>query len=170
MKPDLVQRWGVLLSRTVSHQGSRIDTRGFTTRKVDWIKAYTHSCALELNKGRGKEDNKKQLRRFFSSSFFCGSKSYGNEMERLGLWRTEANHSSNSSICRSSFLHSLLVFSCSPQRSAALHTRLNKAGLWESVWMPARSHAAVKRQAFHPSHFWMEFFLHPPFFFPPFFA
>lgn len=86
-------------------------------------------------------------------------------MERLGLWRTEASRSSNSYICLSFFLHSLLVFSPSPQRSAALHTWLNKAGLWESVWMPARSHAAVKRQAFHPSHFWTEFFA--PTFFPP---
>lgn len=92
----------------------------------------------------------------------CGSKSYGNEMERLGLWRTEASRSSNSYICRSSLLHSLLVFTPSPQRSAALHTRLNKAGLWESVWMPARSHAAVKQQAFHPSHFWTNFFLFAP--------
>lgn len=159
MKPDLVQRWGVILLRAVSHQGSRIDTRGFSTRKVDWIKEYTHSYALELNKGRGK--------RIIKSNWgvFCGSKSYGNEMERLGLWRTEASRSSNSYICLSFFLHSLLVFSPSPQRSAALHTWLNKAGLWESVWMPARSHAAVKRQAFHPSHFWTEFFA--PTFFPP---
>lgn len=88
-------------------------------------------------------------------------------MERLGLWRLEASRSSNSYICRSSFLHSLLVFTPSPQRSAALHTRLNKAGLWESVWMPARSHAAVKRQAFHPSHFWTDFFFLAPTFFPP---
>lgn len=161
MKPDLVRRWGVILSRTVSLQGSRIDTRGFTTRKVDWIKENTHSCALELNKGRGK--------RIIKSNWgvFCGSKSHGNEMERLGLWRTEASRSSDSYICRSSFLHSLLVFSLSllsaPPPCTHGWTKLDcgKASGCQLGHTQQSSGKHSTQVIFGPN-----FFLHPP----PFFA